>query len=70
MCESVVTREPLDHLPRRRDPHDQIFLELAEAGDAQWLVTGDRDLLALQGQMRCEIVTAAEFVQEYLERAG
>ena len=70
MCESVVTRGPLDHLPRCRDPDDQIFLELAEAGNARWLVTGDRDLLALQGQMRCEIITAAVFVQEYLERSG
>lgn len=66
MCESVVIREPLDHLPRCRDPHDQIFLELAEAGSAQWLVTGDRDLLALQGQMKCRITTAAEFVSEVL----
>ena len=48
----------------------QDALELAEAGNARWLVTGDRDLLALQGQMRCEIVTAAEFVQEHVERSG
>ena len=66
MCESVVIREPLDHLPRCRDPHDQIFLELAEAGSAQWLVTGDRDLQALQGQMKCRITTAAEFDSEVL----
>lgn len=66
LCESVVIRDPLDHLPRCRDPHDQIFLELAEAGNAQWLVTGDRDLLALQGQVKCGIITAAEFVRDVL----
>ena len=66
MCESVVIRDPLDHLPRCRDPHDQIFLELAEVGNAQWLVTGDRDLLALEGQVKCKISTAAEFVRVVL----
>lgn len=65
-CESVVIRDSLDHLPRCRDPHDQVFLELAEAGDARWLVTGDRDLLALQGQVKCRIATAAEFVRDAL----
>lgn len=68
-CESVVIREPLDHLPRCRDPHDQIFLELAEAGKAQWLVTGDRDLLALQGQVKWGITTAAEFVRDVIGRS-
>ena len=66
MCESVVISEPLDYLPRCRDPHDQIFLELAEVGNAQWLVTGDRDLLALEGQVKCKISTAAEFVRVVL----
>ena len=66
MCESVVISEPLDHLPRCRDPHDQIFLEVAAAGSAQWLVTGDRDLLALEGQVKCKISTAAEFVRVVL----
>jgi putative PIN family toxin of toxin-antitoxin system len=66
LCEAVVIRDPLDHLPRCRDPHDQIFLELAEAGKAHWLVTGDRDLLALQGQVKCRIATVAEFVADVL----
>lgn len=68
MCEPVVIRGPLDHLPRCRDAHDQMFLELADVGNAEWLVTGDRDLLALQGQMQYEIITAAEFVQELVQR--
>lgn len=63
MCEAVVMDGPFDHLPRCRDPRDQVFLELAEAGNATWLVTGDRDLLALRGQVRCEITTAAEFTR-------
>lgn len=66
MCESVVIPGPLDHLPRCRDPHDQIFLELAESGKAKWLVTGDRDLLALRGRTEFMIITAAEFVRDVL----
>lgn len=34
-------------LPQCRDPHDQPFLELARACQADWLVTKDRDLLML-----------------------
>lgn len=37
-------------LPRCHDPHDQVFLELAAAGRAQALVTGDRALLDLVGR--------------------
>lgn len=38
------------HLPRCRDPHDQPFLNLAAAGQAQVLVSGDRALLELAGR--------------------
>jgi putative PIN family toxin of toxin-antitoxin system len=34
-------------VPRCRDPFDDMFLELAQAGEAVDLVTGDRDLLGL-----------------------
>lgn len=34
-------------LPPCRDPHDQPFMELAAACNADWLVTKDRDLLML-----------------------
>jgi putative PIN family toxin of toxin-antitoxin system len=33
-----------------RDPKDNKFLDIADAGGAVTLVTGDKDLLALQGQ--------------------
>ena len=33
-----------------RDPKDQIFLDLAQAGKATVLVTGDKDLLSLAGK--------------------
>ncbi|MEO5560335.1 MAG: putative toxin-antitoxin system toxin component, PIN family [Dokdonella sp.] len=49
-------------VPECRDPHDAIFLELAAAGRARLLVSGDRDLLALAGQTAFGIVTPADFL--------
>jgi uncharacterized protein len=46
-------------LPVCRDPEDAMFLELAIAGRAQWLVTGDKGLLALSGRTRFGIVDPA-----------
>lgn len=47
-------------LPRCRDPHDQKFMELATAGKADMLVTGDRDLLALAGKVPFSICNVVE----------
>ncbi len=38
-------------LPRCRDPHDQVFLVLAQVAKADALVTGDRDLLTLVSEV-------------------
>jgi predicted nucleic acid-binding protein len=43
----VCISDPLPVVPACRDPHDRPFLELAAAGRARPLVSGDRDLLAL-----------------------
>jgi putative PIN family toxin of toxin-antitoxin system len=47
--------------PRCRDPHDQMFVDLALAGHADYLVTGDKDLLALSGLLSCQVITPAVF---------
>jgi uncharacterized protein len=44
-----------------RDKNDQPFLDLAESGKADLLVTGDRDLLVLAGQTRFFIETPAAY---------
>lgn len=49
-------------LPRCRDRDDQKFLELAAAGRATALVTGDRDLLALRGKTAFAILSVAEYL--------
>lgn len=47
--------------PECRDPHDVPFLILAIKGSADYLVTGDRDLLAVKDFEFCPIVTPEEF---------
>jgi putative PIN family toxin of toxin-antitoxin system len=60
----VAARPPRTaRLPRCRDRDDQKFLELAAAGRASSLVTGDRDLLALRGKTAFAIVSVAEFLE-------
>ena len=59
-CESVVVEEPLT-LPDCRDPFDRPFLALAVAGEADALVTGDADLLALASGFAVPILTPDAF---------
>ena len=40
------------HVPRCRDPKDQIFLELADSAMVDYLVTGDEDLLVLNDSLQ------------------
>lgn len=46
-----------------RDPKDDVFLACALAGGADYLVTGDDDLLSLVGFRGTKIVTPREFLQ-------
>jgi len=52
---------PTGEVPVCRDKHDQIFLELAVAGEADALVTGDEDLLVLAEESPIPIMTPADF---------
>ena len=65
-CEMVVVGEPPD-VPECRDPRDRMFLELAVAGQADALVTGDGDLLELAPVFSIPIITPAE-LRARLER--
>ncbi len=48
-----------------RDPKDDFILECAEVGNADLIVTGDKDLLSLERFGAAEILTP----QQYLDRA-
>ena len=49
--------------PPCRDPFDVMFLQLAIAGKADFLVTGDKDLLRLDGRIRCPIIAPEAFLK-------
>ena len=50
-----------------RDANDQPFLDLAQSGNADLLVSGDQDLLALSGQTEFLIETPAGYRRLVLE---
>ncbi len=60
-CVTVVVVDS-PSTPPCRDPFDKPFLELALAGAADFLVTGDEDLLSLAGEFSCPIITVTEIL--------
>jgi len=61
-CATVRISNPPPDTPACRDPFDQPFLQLAASGKADYLVSGDNDLLSLHDQFVCPIVTAEQFL--------
>lgn len=61
-CEVVTMPLELPEIPICRDPFDQSFLHLAIIGQADYLVTGDRDLLVITDVFDCPIVTSSQFL--------
>ena len=62
-CETVTVPDPPPAAPDCRDPFDLPFLELALAGRADALVTGDADLLALGDSFAVPIHSPSAFEQ-------
>lgn len=60
-CKTVRIPAPPPATPPCRDAFDVPFLELAVAGKADALVTGDKDLLSLAGKLACPILSAERF---------
>lgn len=56
----------IEHIVACRDPTDDKFLELAVSGRADVIVSGDRDLLALNPFRNIPIITPAAFVQSVM----
>ncbi len=60
----VVERIAITYIVRAcRDPKDNKFLELAVNGNANLIVTGDRDLLVLSPFQKISVITPANFLQ-------
>jgi len=62
-CKAVAIPTPPPIVPDCRDDFDVPFLQLAAAGKADALVTGDQDLLSLAGIFILPILSAEEFLQ-------
>lgn len=63
-CETVRIPSPAPATPQCRDPFDIPFLELAMVGRADFLVTGDQDLLTLGSRFTCPIVKVEHLVTQ------
>ena len=59
-CEAVIVSSP-GEVPQCRDPFDRPFLELALVAQADALVTGDKDLLAMAHAFPLPILTPHAF---------
>ena len=46
-----------------RDSNDQAFLDLAQSGKAEFLITGDQDLLVLAGRAKFLIAPVAAYLR-------
>lgn len=61
-CETVHMPADLPDTAACRDPFDIPFLQLAVVGNADPLVTGDKDLLTLADKSSCSIITAKQLL--------
>lgn len=64
-CETIIMSKP-PAIPQCRDPFDHPFLELALSAQANALITGDNDLLALVNVFPVPILTPRLFRNTYL----
>ncbi len=60
-CESVTVSVPPPVVPECRDPFDRPFLELALAGRADFMITGNADLPVLTGKFMVPIQSCTDF---------
>lgn len=65
-CETVNLPTKVPKTLHCRDVFDIPFLHLAVVGKADFLISGDEDLLCLADEFICPIVTAKEFVARFL----
>lgn len=63
----VQIPDPPPAVPPCRDPHDEVFMQLALAAKARALVSGDQDLLTLGGTLlevhRCPVWTLPQLIE-------
>lgn len=63
LIERAVLIEIIENVQECRDPKDDKVLELAINGDAQYIITGDRDLLVLNPFRNVRVITVEDFLK-------
>lgn len=63
LIERAVLVEITENVQECRDPKDDKVLELALNGEAQYIISGDRDLLVLHPFRDVLVITADEFLK-------
>lgn len=66
LIKTMVVIEPVSNIKICRDPDDDKFIGCAKDAHALYIVSGDKDLLALEQYENIQIVTAKEFCEKYL----
>lgn len=61
-CTTIVIPPKAPKTPNCRDPADRPFLELAAQGNADFLVTGDSDLLSIKVPTAYKIIAPMEYM--------
>lgn len=64
---SVIVEPEQKFKAVERDPKDNLFLECAIAGGAEYIVTGDNDLLSLKEFRGVKIISAEELLSAALK---
>ncbi|MFA7493742.1 MAG: putative toxin-antitoxin system toxin component, PIN family [Proteiniphilum sp.] len=62
---NAVFFSPTETINICSDPKDNMFLELAIAADASFIITGDKHLLELHPFGDIPILTASEFIERF-----
>ena len=63
LIERAILVEITENVQECRDPKDNKILELALNGEAQYIISGDRDLLVLHPFRDVMVMTADEFLK-------
>ena len=63
LIERAILIEIVENVQECRDPKDDKVLELALNGEAQYIITGERDLLILNPFRNVRVITVEDFLK-------
>jgi len=64
LVETIEFINVTEQINECRDPKDNKYLELAVSGKAQYIITGDEDLLVLHPFKQIDILSVQKFLDE------